>query len=186
MPELLVLDTGARAARRMAALAHDANIVSASTLADAGGFLRRRPIDIIVTVYQLADGTALDVCRLASDAPSLPLVLVAGPDIPYVADVIAAGCGVLLKSADMDVLRSRVRRLLRTRHISGHTRGTNLHHADEVCARCLEAAVYSFDRISRDRAWYACTACRHVWRAGWREPGEAGLLQPCAPGHEIS
>jgi DNA-binding response OmpR family regulator len=178
MPELLVLDTGARAARRTAALAHDGNVVSASTLADADRVLQRRPIDIIVTVYELGDGTALDVCRLASEAPSLPSVLVAGPDIPHVADLITAGCdGVLLKSADMNVLCSRVRRLLRTRLLSDHSRGTTLHHADEVCASCQEAAVHSFDRISRDKAWYACTACRRVWRADWREPDQARLLQ---------
>jgi hypothetical protein len=174
MPEVVLIDHGGRAVRRTAVMARFGNVVPTSTIGDAETRLRTRRVDVIVTEYAFADGTALDACRVAAAAPSSPSVLVAWPDVCRVAELIAAGCHAIVpRPADVDVLCSRVRRILRARQrthppsangVCG-TRdpGTNESWSDRSCPRCARAGVYSFDITDHGRAWYACTRCRHVW-----------------------
>jgi hypothetical protein len=55
------------------------------------------PVDLIVTEFAIAGGTALDVCQIAATAASSPSVLVMRPAIARVPDLIEAGCdGILL------------------------------------------------------------------------------------------
>jgi DNA-binding response OmpR family regulator len=181
VPELLLIDPGARAARRTAALARHGNVVSTSMVGRAAELLCVRPVDVIITEDAIADGTAVDVCRLAAEARSRPAVLVTAPHIGRIPAVIAAGCdGILLKPVDMNLLCERVRRLVDARHRLGRnggrrvwmqrdTHGTIEYWPGISCRRCAATGVFSFEFASHRRSWYTCIECGDVWLAARRE-----------------
>jgi DNA-binding response OmpR family regulator len=187
IPELLLIDTGARAVRRAVALARHANVVSTSSLPGAEAALEFRPVDLIVTEFAIVGGTALDVCRIAATAASSPSVLVMRPAIAHVPDLIEAGCdGILLNTVAPPILCSRARRILRARitralaarrgapgttrasasrdaNVAPLTRGTNRFLPDTTCVQCGARGVFNFDTASCRQAWYSCMGCRYVW-----------------------
>jgi DNA-binding NarL/FixJ family response regulator len=175
MPELLVIDYGARGVRRVAELAVHANVVSAPSIADAGALLRTRRIDVVVTHHTCADGTVLDVCETAARVQPSASVLVTGLQMAHVPDAIAAGCdGILLSPVNTERLRSAVRGILRARRdpagavprapaATRRSRATIDYRAEIACPRCTTRGVYSSAPASGDRAWCSCTTCRLVW-----------------------
>jgi DNA-binding response OmpR family regulator len=183
MPELLLVDRGARAVRRSTVLARQGNLVATSALAQVEEFLRVRTIDVVITEYALTGGTALDVCHFAASAPSCPSVLVTGLAVSQAAETIIAGAqGVLLNPVDTNVLCSRVTRLIRSRAAArgappcvSCTSGINQYWSEMSCPRCGAAGVYSFEHLSYRRAWYACTSCRYAWIAARIEPAAPRL-----------
>jgi DNA-binding NarL/FixJ family response regulator len=182
IPELLLVDYGARAVRHTAVLAQQGNVVATATLEGVEDFLRRREVDVVITEYRFHNGTALDICRVAASLSSCPSVLVTGADISQAAELIVAGChGILLKPVETSLLCNRVTRLIRARRVArlptagttsarASTRGTNQYWSEMSCPRCGANGVYSFEHSSYRRAWYACTSCRHGWLDARREP----------------
>jgi hypothetical protein len=94
-----------------------------------------------------------------------------------VPDALAAGCdGVLLKPFAPNLLyarlgrlqremvhQQRMRSLFRSSDTARRSTGTNRFWPDQPCPCCHTVGVTSFEFHSHRRAWFACTACRHVW-----------------------
>jgi hypothetical protein len=103
-----------------------------------------------------------------------------------VPEALIAGCdGVLLKPFALNLLFTRIGRLLRLRSKAlseramwrrapvAHLRershempwSTNIVCPDLDCPSCGRRSVVRFDAASHRRMWYACLPCRHVWLA---------------------
>lgn len=173
MPEVLVVDYGARAARRVAELARQANVLSVPTISAADALLRMRRVDVVVAHHTCPDGTALDVCHMAARLQPSASVLVAGLETAHVPEAIAAGCdGILLNPINAEHLRSAVRRIVRARTQAAavvrppearRSRAIIEYCAEVACPRCATGGVYSFAPAGHDRTWCSCTTCRLVW-----------------------
>ena len=61
-------------------------VTTSSSVALARAFLARMSVDLIVTVIQLADGSAIDLCREAKALPNAPAVLVTTEQVERVPD----------------------------------------------------------------------------------------------------
>ena len=158
-------------------------VTTSSSVALARAFRARMSVDLIVTDIQLADGSAIDLCREAKALPNAPAALVTTEQVERVPDALEAGRdGVLLKPFASNLLFARIGRLLRDRstllhrlnalrdrsaHVRQHLRersqGTNRVWPTIHCPSCDHAGVTSFEFASHRRAWYACLHCKKVW-----------------------
>jgi len=153
-------------------------------------YIRRVAPSLVVTELALKDGSGVDICSSAKSLSVPATVLVTTTDPTTVPDALAAGCdGVLLKPFALNLLMTRISRLLRDRSIQLRLQpvrtfgkpthvtergdllktGTNRRWPNTHCPYCSHGGVTSFDFASMRRAWYACLACRKVWMAKRQE-----------------
>ena len=181
--QILLVDTDASAARYDSASVDNFGIALVSRCDAARRFISQNAPVALVTELVLPDGAGTELCRAVKALSCPPAVLVVTSDERLVPDAIDAGCdGVLLKPFPPNLLFARLGRLLRARSDavrlgeatrrshqgsgSGGTRygTTNQYWPDLACPHCDGQGVTSFDFASHHQAWYACLACRKVWR----------------------
>jgi DNA-binding response OmpR family regulator len=183
---LLVDDVAAAAAYGDALRQHYPSVNITASRQSALQYLRKSNPTLVVANLTLSDGSALDICRAATEKPAPPSLLITADRPEDVPDVLAAGCnGILLKPFSPSLLVNRVSRMLRDRsqhlrlqaarsrsmaaHLLERTEflkvGSNRVWPSHQCPYCAHAGVTSFDYASSRRAWYACLECRKVWLA---------------------